>query len=304
MPAPLPGAPVALHQALDRFYVGFLEVFVYSSIWIAAGLASLALFTAHVLGLPWDLRPALLVFFTGLFIYNLDHVADAHVEGIPDERAEIYFKRKSVLLLVVAAAIASGLTVSMAPQPAKWVFGGYVCVGLLYGLPVIPLPGREGLGWHRLKEIPGVKAWVVAAAITVGVVGLPVGWSGRSLGTEGWFLAVFMLVFCASNTHMFDVRDMESDRSVGVRSLPLQAGVRGTKMALILMNLAVLAMMMWGWIDGITGPHPEVVVVTALTVLYVMLLNEKTSRDVYSILVDGCFFLPALLCLAHDGLGG
>ena len=136
VPIPVDGAaPLALHRALDRFYVGFLEVFVYSSVWVAGALASLALVTGHVLNHPWDPRPALLIFFSGLFIYNLDHVSDARVEGIPDERAQAYFKRPAVLLLMVGAAIATGLMISTASQAARWVFGAYVCLGLLYGIP-------------------------------------------------------------------------------------------------------------------------------------------------------------------------
>ena len=294
------GAPNWIHAGLDRFYQGFLEVVVFSSVWIAAGLASLTLFSAHVLGLPFDLRPALLVFFSGLFIYNLDHIADSKVEGIPDEYAAWFFQRRSVGVLLVGSAIATGLMVSMAPQPAKWAFGVYCSIGLLYGLPLVPHRTAEGWGRQRLKDIPGVKAWLVALAMTVGGLALPLGWTAsRGLDATAWYLAIFMFVF---NTHIFDVRDMENDRKVGVVSLPIQAGLKRTKMALVAMNLAVLGVMMWGWFDGVTGPHPEVVVCCALTVLYVMLVREDTPRDVYSILVDGCFFLPALLGLAHDGL--
>ncbi len=297
-------APAQLHLALDRFYQGFLEVFVFTSLWLSAGLASLTLLTAHALDLPFDLRPYLLVFFSALFVYNLDHIKDRKVEGIPDRYSEVFFQRPAVLILMVAAGVAMGLTVSMAPERAKWAFGFFISIGLLYGLPIVP--ARSGGAWRmlRLKEIPGVKAWLVALAITVAGVLLPLGWSGRPMDTQAWHLAVFMFVFIASAAHMCDVRDVDSDRRAGVRTLPVQAGVRRTKQAIIAMNLVMLGVMMWGWMSGVTGAHPEIIVCAAVSVLFVMFLDEETPEDVYSIIVDGAFFLPALTAIAHDGLIG
>lgn len=252
--------------------------------------------------MPFDLRPFLLVFFSGLFIYILDHVSDRHVEGIPDSYAEVFFQRPAVLVLMVASGVATGLMVSMAPEAAKWAFGFYVSVGLLYGLPVLPIKGRDGWRAFRLKEIPGVKAWLVALAITVAGFVLPVAWSGREFGATAWYCGLFIFVFATSNTHMFDVRDIDNDRDAGVVSLPIQAGVHRTKQALIAMNLVMLSVMMWGWLEGVTGPHPEVILSSAFTVLYVLALSKDTPRDVFSIFVDGCLFLPALLGIAHEWL--
>lgn len=295
-------APDKLHKILDGFYQGFLEVVVFTSVWISAALASLTLFTAHVLVLPFNLQPFLLVLFSGLFIYILDHVSDRHVEGIPDGYAEVFFQRPAILILLVASAIATGVTVSMAPEAAKWAFGFYVSVGLLYGLPVLPVKSKDGWRAFRLKEIPGVKAWLVAIAITVAGFLLPVAWAGTGLTTEAWHLALFIFVFAASGCHMFDVRDIDSDREAGVVSLPIQAGVRRTKQALIAMNLVMLAVMMWGWIDGVTGPHPEIILCTIGMVIFIRVLDEETPRDVYSILLDGIYFLPALMGIAHEFL--
>ena len=302
--APVRGAPSWIHSALARFYQGFLEVVVFSSIWVAAALASFTLFTAHVMQLPFDLRPFLLVFFSGLFIYILDHVNDTHVEGIPDAFAEHFFKRKAVLILMVAAAIATGLTVSTAPPAAKWAFGFYTAVGLLYGVPVLPLRTETGWRAFRLKEIPGVKAWLVALAMTVGGVLLPLGWTeSRILDGSGWFLFLFLFVYSASAAHVFDVRDMVTDAKSGVSTMPMQLGLRRTKYALYALNLVMLALMMWGWAGGTTDLHPEIIVCTIFTIVYVALVREDTPRDVYSIVIDGCLFLPALLSVAHHAIG-
>ena len=288
-------------QAIGRLGLStFLHVFVYSSAWVAGALASIAVFTCHVLGVTtWE--PAALVFASGMFIYNLDHIADSRVQEIPDAVAQRYFRHPLVLLLLVACGIATGLLVSGAPTSAQWVFAGYASIGMLYGLPVLPVLSSSGIQWRRLKEIPWFKGWMVAASITAGTVLLPLAWSGVAWSLELLPIAVFVFVFSATNTHMFDVRDLASDEDSGVHTLPVAVGVRRTKQALVLLNLVVLAAVMWGWGASTIGAHPAVPLSLAASILYVFLLDEDTPRHVYGIAIDGCWYLPLLLSALPHG---
>lgn len=306
-------------ELADRGYLAFLEVAVYSSVWTSAALASMVLFVGHAIGLSADptarlLEPTFTLFASGLFIYNFDHVVDARVEGIPDAHAERYFKRPDVLVLLVASAIATGLMVGYAPRPAQWVFGGYVTVGLLYGLPVLPIGVGGVRSWYRLKDVPGLKSWMVGAAVTLGVVGLPAAWNGLSLSRTLWFTAVFVFVYASSNAHMFDVRDVEHDRRSGVATLPVTISVPGTKLALVALNLVMILLMIYGWtaddavvlsaltvVQPASMAHPELLASAAVTVLYVLLVSPRTRREYYAIAVDGCLFVPWLLSVVHDG---
>jgi 4-hydroxybenzoate polyprenyltransferase len=295
------GRLVEMMQGMARVAVSvFMRVFVYSSAWVAGALASIAAFACHVLGVTaWE--PAALVFASGMFIYNLDHVADARVQEIPDAEAQRYFRHPLVLLLLVGSAVATGLLVGQAPRPAQWIFGGYASVGLLYGLPVLPVPTRAGLRWRRLKEIPWFKGWLVAGTITTGTVLLPAAWGGAPIGLDLLPLAIFVFVFGATNTHMFDVRDLASDERSGVHTLPVAVGVRRTKLALVLLNLVMLAALTWGWGAATVGQHPAVAISLAVSILYVLLLDEDTPRQVYGVAIDGCWYLPFLLSALPHG---
>lgn len=296
-------APRALHLLLDRGYQGFLEVLVFSSIWSAASMAALGLFAGHVLGLAVDARPALLLLVSSVFVYTVDRLADIRTDGIPDAWKAHFFRGRSVFALLFGCTAATAVLLWGAPSATRWVFLSYMSVGVGYGLPLLPRPTRDGVRWMRLKEIPLLKSWLVGAAISVGVVGLPVSWAGLHTFTlDAWFLSVFVFVFCTTNAHVFDIRDIEADRAAGIRTMPVVLGVWQTKLAMIGMNLAMLALMMWGWLDGITGPHPEIILSSALAVLYVWRINVDTPRDIYGILVDGCSYLPALLAVIHDGV--
>jgi 4-hydroxybenzoate polyprenyltransferase len=289
-------------RAADRWYRGLLEALVYSSIWLSAALGSLAVFAVHALHLTPTLEPTLLIFFSSLFIYNLDHVADARVEGIPDDRAKVYFRSAGVGLLIIAAGLATGLMVASAPGPAQLVFALYTTIGLVYGLPILPVPRAGGLRWHRLKDIPGLKAWIVAATVAFATVGLPLAWTGTPLDIDAWSLAVFVFAFAGSGAHMCDIRDIDEDTRAGVATFPVRAGVRRTKEAAILLNLVVILLMVAGWMGGLTGPHPEMIVVCGIMIGFIAAIRVDSSEEAYNVVLDGTYYLPALLGLLHEGL--
>ena len=52
------------------------------------------------------------------------------------------------------------------------------------------------------------------------------------------------------------------------------------------------------------GAHPEVLISGSLTVLYVLLVTEDSSKQLTSLVLDGCSFIPLLAALAvHGNLG-
>ncbi len=252
--------------------------------------------------MPLDPRPALLLLASSVFVYTVDRLADMRTDGIPDAWKAQFFQGRSVLVLLVLCAATTSWLLWDAPSAARWVFLSYMTVGVTYGLPVVPRWGPQGFGWMRLKEIPLAKSWLVGAAISVGVVGLPIAWSDAAVfSVDAWFLSVFVFAYAATNAHVFDIRDLDADREAGIRTMPVVVGVWQTKLAMIGLNLGMLALMMWGWLDGITGPHPEIIVCSVLAVLYVWKIDVRTPRDLYGILVDGCLYVPALLSVIHDG---
>ncbi|NOY25585.1 MAG: hypothetical protein GXP62_06900, partial [Oligoflexia bacterium] len=144
-------------------------------------------------------------------------------------------------------------------------------------------------------EIAGIKGWFVSAAIVFAVVGLPLTFVGAPVDSRAWQTAVLLFAYVASNAHMFDVRDLESDIDSGVRTLPGRYGVARTKQLLILMNLCVLGAIFWGLDGGIALAHPEFVLSFVVAIIYIMILNVKIPRHVYDVLIDGSLYLPVLL---------
>lgn len=292
--------------ALTTPFRWFLRVVVWSSVWAAASIASLSLFAQHALGLEVDWLAPAAIFASALFIYNLDHIVDSRVQQIDDCEARSYFRHPALVLLTGLAGVATAGLLWLAPPAAQLVFVGYATIGVLYGLPLVPDP-RSGAGrWWRLKDLPMSKGLLVGTAVSWGTVGMAVACSGASLDHEllaaAVFTGAFTFVFVTSNTHVSDIPDLASDLRAGVRTLPATLGIRHTRRTLVAVNLAMMALMMWGWGADTTSHHAEMVVSLCASVLYILSVDTRTPREVYGVLVDGSLVLPALLVSLRGAL--
>ena len=278
-------------------YKRFLEIFIYPSIWVAAGLASLAFYTQDVLGLPADWRAPIFIFSASLVFYNLDRIFDSYVQEIPDRQVQSFFRNKFVLVLLLLSVLATVILLFLAPQQVRLVsLGGLV--PLLYGMPLLPLQQGQKTRWYRLKDIPGIKAWIVAGTLTYAVVAIPLAYANASFDSSATLITLFLLVFISTNSHLFDIRDVQSDRHKGVLTLPLIIGVRGTRIFFTILNLLVLLVLGCYWISGFAIPSLLVILSASLINLAIVWLpTPDTPRNVYNIWIDGCLFLPELLRL-------
>ncbi|MFE4108246.1 UbiA family prenyltransferase [Almyronema epifaneia] len=279
-------------------YDTFLRLFIYSNIWVSAAIASLVFFVQQTLALAWQISPILLIFVAALIPYNLDRVIDTQVQKIPDQKAQAFFRHSGVTLLLGFAAIGLSWLIYQAPVTVRWVcLGGLI--PLVYGIPLWPIYRHSQWRWYRLKDIPGAKAWIVAATITYAVVAVPLAYAKQGLDLAGGLTSLFLLIFVGSNSHIFDIRDIESDRQQGVYTMPVLWGVSNTRWFWLAANLLLIALLAWGWQENLQIPAPAIALPSLiLTLSYISQVDANTHRDTYNIWIDGVLWLPALLSLA------
>ncbi len=303
---PLPGREIAgtpIHANGVAVLRALRLALVDSAVWTALTLAALPVLASHLLAIPLDLRPSALIFASGVFIYNLDHFLDASSEEGSAATWTEGIGRATLGWLVVGSGILVAVLLASAPAAVGRVFVTYGLVGIAYGLPVLPLWRRGALAWLRLKDIPGMKAAIVAGSITVAAVGLPVAWSGAGPGAPLWSTALLIWVLVVSNAIMCDVGDLRADRVSGVQTLPVLIGVEQTRLVVTLLALSVLALFSWGVAGGMVGAHPEAVTGCSLVILYAALVTERTPKAALSLILDGCSFAPlGIAWLMHGTL--
>ena len=274
---------------------GFLELAIYPSIWTATGVASLVYFVQETLGLPHDWRAVALIFATALLFYNLDRLLDSYIQPIPDPKAQSYVLHPSFKLLLLVTALAVGILLYQAPAIVKLVSCGGL-LPLIYGMPLLPWMREQNWRWYRLKDLPGAKAWIVAGIVTYALVAVPLAYAVAAFNRSAALITIFLLIFTGTNSHLFDVRDLKSDREKGVQTLPLIVGVRGNRLIWTGLNLSLLVFLSCFWATGLKSPAWEVVVpVLAINLAFIWLMSPDTPRNIYNIGLDGCLFLPVLL---------
>ena len=290
-------------MTLDRFkldlaftewlYERFLKIIIYPSIWVAAAIASLGIYTGELLNLDYKWQAIALIFVTALIPYNLDRIFDSYVQKIPDDNAQLFFRKPYVWALLIAAIASTAILLYNAPIKVRYVSLVGI-VPLLYGTPLFPLNYKSRWRWYRLKDLPGSKAWIVGSVLTYAVIALPIAYAEAKFDLAARFATLFMFVFIVTNSHIFDVRDIDSDREKGVVTLPALIGIEGTKIVLTVMNLLMLLTIVGAWMNNILMFRPEIILAVIVNLIYVWAVDIDTPRWVYSILIEGCLFLPII----------
>lgn len=282
-------------------YDCFLKLFIYPSIWVAGAIASLGMFTQKVLELQNSWQPIALIFVTALIPYNLDRIFDSYVQKIPEAKAQLFFRKPYIFVLLFTAIIATALLLYDAPLRVRYVSCAGI-VPLLYGTPLFPWKNKSEWQWYRLKDIPGSKAWIVGCTLTYAVIALPLAYAKAKFDIAAALTTLFMFVFIVSNSHVFDIRDVESDSNKGVVTLPIMVGIKGTKIILTFMNLLMLPIVIGASITGTMNFHPEMILATTVNISYIWAVNAQTPRSIYSIWIEGCLFVPILANRAIEAI--
>lgn len=280
------------------WYRVFVEGVIYSNLWVAAAIASLCITFQFLIGLPLDWRPAIFCFWIALIPYTVDRVFDAYVQKIPDPKAQSYFRRPGIVGLLLLAIGISLWLLAIAPVAVRYVSCAAI-FPLIYGIPLFPWPPTGK--WYRLKDIPGSKAWIVGTIITYAVVALPCAYANYWPQGIRFLLSVFFLfAFIVTNSHTFDLRDLQSDANKGVMTLPLMVGIDKMKILLSIINLFVLSLLIWAWICLLMPLMPETIAAISITLFYLWRIQPSTPRPIYAILIDGCLFIPFLYHLIFN----
>ncbi|HAR66497.1 MAG TPA: hypothetical protein DCR55_09840 [Lentisphaeria bacterium] len=137
----------------------------------------------------------------------------------------------------------------------------------------------------RIKDLPAVKTLYPPLILAAAILG-PNSWLVGSFPSP--YLIAWCYLFLLMNVWLFDLRDIEGDRTAGVRTLAVLVGPAWSRG--LLFGVAFVAMLM-----GFTlGTHYHSAAPIAASVVALGYTKERTWLY-YELVVDGILLLPLLM---------
>ena len=221
------------------------DFFLFSNIFVAYCVVALCMSTEFLLG-HYSYTINLFVFFASLFTYNFQRLVRMRVQGELSFRQQWLQQNKFLLWVVTAlSAIATVyFSLSLSYNSLRLLLPLGI-IAFMYPLPLLYWKGR----WCRLREVPGIKIFLIALVWALVSVGLLVEEHQIAWTTDVWLLFVHRLCFVFSITIPFDIRDLKYD-SLQLKTIPTVFGEEKARYiayaALGMYELLVVAQFIFG----------------------------------------------------------
>ena len=195
------------------------DFFLFSNIFVAYCVVALCMSTEFLLG-HYSYTIKCVVFFASLFTYNFQRLVPVRVQKEVSFRQQWLQQNKFLLwLITVFSAIATVyFSLSLSYNSLRILLPLGV-IAFMYPLPLMYWNGR----WWRLREVPGVKIFLIAFLWALVSVGLlveehQIGWT-----TDVWLLFIHRLCFVFAIAIPFDICDLKYD-SLQMKTIPIVFG--------------------------------------------------------------------------------
>jgi len=298
-------------------FKGFLDVCVNLNVIVASGAAALFYAASHLQNLPVLLSGAVATFlyFLSMYLFNsLSSFEMTHHHGI--SRYRFYKAHRPLLFVFSGLTIAILLIHTFFISRSVFFFMLFATMaGSLYHFTIVPRSLQKYLKYRTLKDIPTSRDLFVSLAWASVITVLPqllhdtlTIWTPATLVTFCW---VFFLVYVRSL--IFDMRDIEGDRIMGRETLVTILGEKRIRNGLLLLlPMLCLVLLFYPVLlllqqhrFGVTSIY-FVAQIPVLAYIYFVLKASRTIRlhhaVLFSVLMDGQFFLAALFALAVHGV--
>jgi hypothetical protein len=269
-----------------------VDFYLFANVHMALCGVAMVLVTQSFFG--FTLRSELLVFvFCGtFFLYNLQRLPSAFEKNIERKFIRHRWNTENRIVLsgtVLLAAVAAGWSFFQLYPRSQVIALLPAALSLAYAFPFIPAKPK----WKRLREIPGIKIFIVAFVWAIIIALLPA--AAADITTEDWLTpavitwTVSMLLMFFALTVPFDIRDLHYDGK-RLKTIPAVIGVKRS----IVLSLATLALSVGGVLTLFfvfhTGTLTHVVVYIAWSILTGILIarSKPTLHEYYySLVLDG-----------------
>lgn len=272
--------------------------FIYSNLLIAFSAAAQVVLSYCILNIPFNIYVVLLEWSSTLLLYNFSlWLSMPKAKGTsPYPRTQWYFKYKYFnLSLSVIAFLIFGYSSLQLHSYLFMLLGLIAFLSLGYSLPII----HSKKGYITLRQVVGLKVFLIALVWSLSAVGLPVveyiakGGVVDMKAAVIWAALVFM--FILGITLPFDIRDMKQDALYNLKTLPHLIGEQSSKrLCYLLISLHSLCIITMSFYPLYVTESLLIIDLFVILLFYTSLFRKNINyNDVY--LLDLILIIQALL---------
>lgn len=276
-----------------------IHALINSNIYISLGAVFLAISTQVQLGMRPQWHPYLfIIFFATLFEYNLHRFVTVltNKEALnSDKHTWVRNNIKLFYILVFISVVGFIIAISMAKKEVLVAFAPIAALTLFYSVPVF----KSGKNIFRLREIPGLKIFLISFVWSAITIMLPVIQTGLHFDRTHIILMIMeRFFFIFTITIPFDVRDMIADRKSGLKTLPLLLGEKKSIRASMVSLLIFFMISFFHYQSHGTWFMVYASGISAITTLIFLMAERLKKLDLYYYgILDGTLLFQGLLVL-------
>lgn len=270
-----------------------LSLLIRSNFFVALNAASLVAETFILTGETIRILPVSVVFFSTILVYSFHRLIKISKLNFPDstENPARYINELKATCLIASAFLIVLLFYSKGDELFFLLPAGLITLG--YSVSLF----RYSNKYINLRSLPYAKVFIISLMWTLLTVSFPLLKNEIATGYVLIFLERFL--FLMAITIPFDIRDMDSDKSEGLKTIPLLAGVDGAKRLSYLLLVVFILLCLVTFISGFHGKQQCLALVLSggITVFMISRIRTKNPPSFYSFGMEGMSLLQFLLIL-------
>lgn len=271
--------------------------FIESNLFIALVATFFTLETQLLLGLELQFHPYLfIIFFATFFDYNLHRLYTLKYSETAlksDKYSWLNQHKKLFYTLMVLASLGFIACLFVADKRVIISLLPFAVSTIMYSIPLIPYHGR----FIRLRDVPYMKAFIITLNWTFITFLLPYVKSETYISALDFtVINTFRFLWIFALCLPFDIRDIESDVSYGLKTIPNQLGAKKSLLLASASNIAsgIIAMLYFVLMHQF---HYAFAFALISIITHIVLNNSKLQSYKYYYwgIIDGCLLIHFLI---------
>lgn len=286
---------------IKKVLLPILDFLLFSNLFIAICAVAQGLVTYHLLNVAPDKYILAIIFFGTIGIYNFSMLLSKpkKPKDSPYIRVRWIFSHHrliiSITLISVLCLIPLGLLYLSIEAKLLMIFTAVLALG--YNIPFLTLNNQK-IG---LRNIPGIKLFLIALVWSVSCVLLPVvelehNYQINISTAETLLLVAKRFLFIAAITIPFDIRDLFQDKLYALKTIPVMLGEKKAYIFcqfLLIGYLALLLLFRQATISDIIA----LTLTLLLTGWLIFKSNIKKNEYYYFFYMDGTMLLQYVVLI-------